>query len=111
MNAKEFNSLVEKCTNTIQEMLGASKADEYNLNKNNRFDTFYKAAAISGETPEQALFGFWLKHLVSITDMVSKSAEQKFTKERWQEKIIDSCNYGLLLLGLLEDQDKFLSED
>lgn len=109
MKAKEFDLLVKECTDRITTMLCSTKADEYNLNKDNRFDTFYHAADISQETPEQALFGFMLKHLVSVTEMVQKGG--KFTKERWLEKIIDLCNYNILLYGLIADQNKFLEED
>lgn len=104
MTAKEFDAIVKECTDRITTMLCSTKADEYNLNKNNRFDTFYRAAEISGETPEKALFGFWLKHLVSIIDMIQ--SEEKFTKDRLIEKIIDSSNYGILLLGLMLDDGR-----
>ena len=97
--------IVKFCTNKITKMLGSTKADEYNLNKGNRFDTFYHGAAMSGETPEQVLYGFMLKHLVSVTDMVQSG--QKFTAERFIEKVIDLANYEILLLGILADQNKF----
>lgn len=109
MKANEFDQIVDKCCERIKTMLCSTKADEYNLEKGNRFDTFYHAAAISGETPEQALFGFMLKHLVSVTEMVQKGGE--FTEDRWIEKIIDLCNYNILLYGLLADQNKFKKED
>lgn len=105
MNAQDFDNIVKFCTNKITKMLGSTKADEYNLNKGNRFDTFYHGAAMSGETPEQVLYGFMLKHLVSVTDMVQSG--QKFTAERFIEKVIDLANYEVLLLGILADQNKF----
>ena len=105
MNAQDFDNIVKFCTNKITKMLGSTKADEYNLNKGNRFDTFYHGAAMSGETPEQVLYGFMLKHLVSVTDMVQSG--QKFTAERFIEKVIDLANYEILLLGILADQNKF----
>lgn len=104
MQAKEFDTLVKECTDRITKLLCASKADEYNLNKDNRFDTFYRAAEISGETPEKALFGFWLKHLVSLIDMIQ--SDKVFSKDIVLEKVIDSSNYGILLLGLMLDDGR-----
>lgn len=109
MTAKDFDKVVKECTDRITAMLCSTKADEYNLNKNNRFDTFYHGAAISQETPEQVLYGFALKHIVSLTEMVQNGGN--FTKARYYEKAIDICNYLILLLGLIEDQGKFLKED
>lgn len=105
MTAQDFDKIVKFCINRITKMLGSTKADEYNLNKGNRFDTFYHGAAMSGEAPEQVLYGFMLKHLVSVTDMVQSG--QKFTAARFIEKVIDLANYEILLLGILADQNKF----
>ena len=53
------------------------------------------------ETPEQALYGFMLKHLVSLSDMVQSG--KAYPEALFEEKITDIENYLLLLLGLLKD--------
>ena len=83
------------------ESLLVKKGAEYNLDENDRFSDFKQAAAFTGQTPEQVLYGYMLKHLMSVTAMVQ--SEKTFTKELWNEKITDICNYLILLQGLLRD--------
>ena len=99
MRTDRFNQIVEEQINKIKAVL-VKKADEYNLEED-RLGFFKRSAAFAQETPEQALYGFLLKHLQSITDMVQSGKE--YSKELWQEKITDAMNYLVLLLGLLED--------
>ena len=99
MKTERFNEIVEEQVERIKGVL-IKKADEYNLEKD-RLGFFKRSAAFANETPEQALYGFLLKHLQSITDMVQSGKE--YPKELWQEKITDAMNYLVLLLGLLED--------
>lgn len=99
MKTDRFNQIVEEQINKIRSVL-VKKADEYNLEED-RLGFFKRSAAFAQETPEQALYGFLLKHLQSITDMVQSGKE--YSKELWQEKITDAMNYLVLLLGLLED--------
>jgi hypothetical protein len=99
MNTPEFNKVVESQLDRIRNVL-VKKATEYNLDED-RLSVFKHAAALSNETPEQALYGFMLKHIISITDMVN--SEKIYTEELWNEKITDICNYLILLQGLLRD--------
>lgn len=99
MKTERFNQIVEEQLERIRKVL-IKKADEYNLEED-RLGFFKRAAAFAQETPEQALYGFLLKHLQSITDMVQSGKE--YSKDLWQEKITDAMNYLVLLLGLLED--------
>lgn len=99
MKTEEFNKIVERQVEQIKSVL-IKKAGEYNLEED-RLGFFKRSAAFAQETPEQALYGFLLKHLQSITDMVMSGKE--YSKELWQEKITDAMNYLCLLLGLLED--------
>jgi len=99
MKTDRFNEIVEEQVDRIKSVL-IKKADEYNLEED-RLGFFKRSAAFAQETPEQALYGFLLKHLQSITDMVQSGDE--YAKELWQEKITDAMNYLCLLLGLLED--------
>lgn len=99
MNTPEFNKVVESQLDRIRNVL-VKKAAEYNLDED-RLSVFKHAAALSDETPEQALYGFMLKHIISVTDMVN--SEKIYTEELWNEKITDICNYLILLQGLLRD--------
>ena len=99
MKTEDFNKIVEGQIEKVRSVL-VKKADEYNLEED-RLGFFKRSAAFAQETPEQALYGFLLKHLQSITDMVQSGKE--YSKELWQEKITDAMNYLVLLLGLLED--------
>lgn len=99
MNTPEFNKIVEAQLERIQNVL-IKKASEYNLD-NDRLSVFKHGAGISEETPEQVLYGFMLKHIISITDMINSKGT--YSEELWNEKITDICNYLILLQGLLRD--------
>jgi hypothetical protein len=99
MTTPEFNQIVENQLERIKNVL-IKKAAEYNLDVD-RLSVFKHAAALSEETPEQALYGFMLKHIISITDMIN--SKETYTEELWNEKITDICNYLILLQGLLRD--------
>lgn len=107
MNTPEFNKVVEAQLNRITNVL-IKKAAEYNLGTD-RLAVFKHAAAISEETPEQALFGFMLKHIISITDMIN--SKKAYPEALWNEKITDICNYLILLQGLLEDTGRMTTPD
>lgn len=99
MNTPDFNKVVEAQLERISNVL-VRKAAEYNLDAD-RLSVFKHAAALSEETPEQALFGMMLKHIISITDMVN--SKEVYTEELWNEKITDIHCYLILLQGLLRD--------
>jgi len=100
-NTEYFDSIVEYRIKKIREVL-TSKAKEYTYN-NDRFHNFNQAAAINDTTPEKALWGMLLKHLVSIQDMVNSTPKKPF-KEFIDEKIGDTINYLILLEGLLKEK-------
>ena len=95
----DFNKVVEAQLDRIRHIL-VKKAAEYNLDTD-RLSVFKHAASLSDETPEQVLFGFMLKHIISITDMIN--SRETYSEELWNEKITDICNYLILLQGLLRD--------
>jgi len=103
MKAENFNKIVEEQVEHIRQVL-IKKADEYNLEED-RLGFFKRAGTFAQTTPEKALYGFLLKHLVSLNDMVVSG--DKYSKELWLEKITDIENYLILLLGLLEDDNMF----
>lgn len=99
MNTPDFNNIVEDQLTRVCNVL-VKKAAEYNLD-DDRLSVFKHAAALSEETPEQALYGFMLKHIISVTDMIN--SKETYSEELWNEKITDICNYLILLQGLLRD--------
>jgi hypothetical protein len=107
MNTPDFNKVVEDQLNRIQNVL-IKKAAEYNLDTD-RLSVFKHAAAVSEETPEQALYGFMLKHIISVTDMINSKGT--YSEELWNEKITDICNYLILLQGLLRDTGRMTVKD
>ena len=103
MTIKDFNKLVETQCERIKATL-TMKQSEYNFS-GDRFDSFKKAALLENTTPERVLEGYLTKHIISLYDMLN--SEEKFSKERWEEKLGDSINYLVLLRGLLEDDNMF----
>jgi len=96
MNHNEFSALVDRRYKRSLEVL-SRKAREY-ASANDRFHNFNVAGAAKGETPEQALWGFYMKHWVSVQDMVQSG---ETPDQAWiDEKMGDSINYLLLLEGL-----------
>lgn len=107
MTTADFNVIVKDQLKRIEDLL-VSKGAEYNLDEHDRFSDFKQAAAFTSQTPEQVLYGYMLKHWVSVTSMIQ--TEGTFTKERWIEKITDSMVYLTLLRGLLEDTPRMTKE-
>lgn len=96
MTAETFNKIVEEQIEQIRAVL-QSKAAGY-ATEGDRLHNFKTCANEFGGTPEQALWGYLLKHLTSIRDLVNGVRQP--TKEVVDEKIGDSINYLILLKGL-----------
>lgn len=96
-----FEDCIENRIQYIREVLSA-KAEEY-ATGDNRFHTFDVAARILNITPEQALQGMMLKHIVSVFDLVEwvDANSDLLTKQIIDEKVGDTINYLILLEGLL----------
>jgi hypothetical protein len=107
MTTPDFNKVVEEQLDRIRNVL-VKKAAEYNLD-DDRLSVFKHAAALSEETPEQALYGFMLKHIISMTDMIN--SRQAYSEELWNEKLTDINNYIILLHGLLRDTGRMTITD
>ena len=101
MDSEEFEKIFERQVAQSREVL-LTKAKEY-ATDDDRLHNFEAASALIGGTPEQALWGFAVKHLVSISDMV-KDAEYH-SEEKWDEKIGDAINYLILLRAQVFDTD------
>ncbi len=102
MTPEEFRAIMQnrliKC-----EFILSKKSEDYSRNQDKLYN-FKRAAGITGETPAQALVGMWLKHVVSVIDIVEDAAVGKtISRERIDEKFTDALNYLLLLEGILEE--------
>lgn len=97
MDSKVFNSIVNNRIRRIKTVL-ATKAKEYA--REDRLHNFKRAGVIAGLTPEAALMGMFLKHIVSILDMVDTIEAQPQSLGTWDEKIGDAINYLILLEAL-----------
>ena len=96
MNHEDFNKLVskrlEQCSNIL------IKKDKEYSSADDRLHNFKKAARMKGQDPIQALDGMWLKHRVSIDDIVERmSADPCYVPDvaTVAEKFGDNINYSL----------------
>lgn len=99
MNSQEFDNIVEERLVKIRDILG-SKAKEYAVG--DRLYNFKRASEILRTSPQKALLGMLMKHIVSVIDLIEGST--KSTEYLINEKIGDSINYFILLEALLKEQ-------
>ena len=96
---EQFNEILEKRILSIKSILG-NKAKEYAMG-GDRLHNFKVAARVKNESPEKALWGMAIKHLVCIIDMVD--GELEATAPMVDEKIGDMINYLILLEALMKE--------
>jgi len=106
----DFNDVLINRINSIQKVL-ASKAKEYASNKS-RYHNFEVAGRKAGTTPEKALLGMMMKHVVAVDDLVDwiEECPHKLTNEIINEKIGDNINYLILLEGMLLNRAEKIKE-
>lgn len=107
MDAKEFEAAFEKLVDQSRNVL-VEKAKEYADDKD-RLHNFKMAANLVRGTPEQALWGFVTKHLVSLIDMIDSG--NPYPEAVWNEKIGDSVNYFILLRALVDETGRSIPSD
>ena len=106
MKTQDFDKVIEHRLSECKRIL-IEKAKEYAKGDDDRMHNFNRAAQVTGECREKALFGFFLKHLVSVMDIVdnmNKNPNYIPAKPLVEEKITDSLNYLLLLEASIEDK-------
>lgn len=110
MNLERFETAVKKHIAKIDFLLLA-KAKEYASNED-RLHNFNKAAGITGECREKALFGFALKHLVSVMDMIDAHNKTGIlpTQATLDEKFGDLGAYIAILYASFQDKMDTLNE-
>jgi hypothetical protein len=99
MNDATFDDIVYKRIEKIKTVL-AGKAKEYA--KGDRLYNFKRAAKILNSTPESALLGMLMKHLVSVIDLVE--GEDSPELDLVNEKIGDAINYLILLEAIFTEK-------
>lgn len=104
MNVKDFEAVLQDTISRIESIL-SSKSAEYSTNTD-RLANFKSAAAYLGCEPETALLGMWTKHLISLKDFIQRleHGDILIRDTQWNEKILDTINYAILLRGLLKER-------
>lgn len=98
MNTEQFKTILESRLSSIKQVLD-NKAKEYAIG--DRLYNFKRSAEISRTTPQQALAGMFMKHLVSVLDLVEGSISP--TEHMINEKVGDAINYLILLEAILKE--------
>jgi hypothetical protein len=102
MTDAEFFNLLDLRTKKMKFIL-ASKAKEYA--RGDRMHNFKCGALPLKCTPERFLVFLWMKHVVSILDMVNDLDSGNInTVKLWNEKLTDGINYLALLEGLIMER-------
>ncbi|MDR1196550.1 MAG: hypothetical protein LBL00_08780 [Endomicrobium sp.] len=110
MKAEEFVKIVEERLEIVKRVL-KHKGYEYATQKN-RMHNFYRAAGLLGSTTVAALRGMWVKHVVSINDIVDDiEAGTPVKKSLVEEKLTDNIAYLLLMDGLLADHSLVIPDN
>ena len=104
MNSQEFKEILNERLKKIKSTI-KSKGQEYATE--DRLYNFKRAAKILETSPEEALAGMFVKHLVSVLDLIEGTLTP--TKHLINEKIGDTINYLILLEAML--LEKFTDEE
>lgn len=99
MNENKENKIVEQTItdtlNDIKEKL-IVKGKEY-IRNNDRLHNFNQGAKLTGKTREEVIWGFALKHFISIQDLKEDTKQNNLpTEEVLNEKYNDLITYLLL---------------
>lgn len=100
MKQEDFNKIVDETLAACCETL-APKGEEYSR-CGDRLHNFKVAAALQGTTPERALWGMAVKHIVSIQDIIDDPNAVR--EETFYEKTQDLINYIILLTAMVRER-------
>jgi len=104
MNETDFLKLVKERQAKCYALL-VKKSGEYSRN-NDKLHNFKMAARMEGKSPEEALRGMWMKHLVSIMDIIDDIEIRGGWPDAFvlAEKLDDNHNYLHLLEALIVER-------
>lgn len=105
MTQEQFDKVLAKRIEEIQNVL-LVKRKEYARN-DNPLHNFDIAARVAGTSREKALWGFALKHYISLMDIFDDIERGSLPKEEVvEEKIGDLINYLILAEASIKDRLK-----
>ena len=99
MTNEQFQTVLAHRLEQVKQVL-ETKAGGYAFN-DDRLHNFKRAAGLMNCTPQEAALGMAVKHIVSVTDMVS--GRLGVTEENLNEKITDAINYLILIEACLRE--------
>lgn len=103
MTPQAFNDFLDVRLAQLRAVMDA-KSTHY-ARAGDKLHNFKAAAAAMGCTPERALIGMWMKHVVSILDLVADlERDVHHGRDVWEEKTGDAVNYLLLLEALRHER-------
>jgi hypothetical protein len=100
MKNNDFIPITEQFVKDMRDILDM-KDIEYSSDTD-RLYNFKIAANMSDETPERALWGMLVKHLISVRDICYHP--ESVTRGLLKEKTIDTANYMVLLNALIMER-------
>lgn len=96
---ESFEARVDLCRRVL-----IGKNAEYARGQD-KLHNFKEAAAMEGQSPEQALRGMLLKHWQSLRDLCNDLDRGQFHPTAiWDEKIGDALNYLFLLNAIVKER-------
>jgi len=103
MNDVSFRHvLLQRITQVTKNL--TAKADEYA--RGDRLSNFKKIADMLDTTPEKALIGLVMKHIVALVDFIDDIYfdDKLQSYSRWDEKIGDVMAYMILLDAMVQER-------
>ena len=100
MTHEDFETFQEEVGAHMRELM-SSKNHEY-APGDDKLANFKKTARMTGKTPEECLWMFCSKHLISVQDIVNDQAD--YTPELLREKCGDIRAYTVLLEALMMER-------
>jgi hypothetical protein len=99
MTPEQFTMYLNQRLDKTKRVLSA-KADEYA--RGDRLSNFHKAAGFLDTTPEAALMGMVIKHVIALQDFIKDLNDGIMqSPDRWDEKIGDIIAYMCLLDAMI----------
>lgn len=110
MTHKEFDTILKSILNNIETTL-STKSNDYSTTHDKLYN-FYLQARMQEVSPFESLQGNWAKHLASIRMGLDelKEGSRRRSLDWWYEKTIDSINYQILLLAMIQDTSFYKDE-
>ncbi len=103
MKEQKFEATIANTIHALQDLI-LIKGKEYRRN-NNPYHNFDRGAQMTGNSREEVLQGFLLKHLISVEDIRNDMKQGILpTKEKIEEKYNDILVYFLIEKAMIIDK-------